>query len=177
MLIIAPPGKSADRALEVARSVRTVGARAVVVTASSEAALAAEADVLFPVAPDHQMTVTDAGKKLDPVATEIPFDVPNHSLSFFGRYMIRSEILHVSFAAVAAERHEIAAKRDVLWPERDTHAGCLQRRPPGVINRWIITHNAHISDIAPRRKPHGDYVRDAATPGGPRAGGTCPLNR
>ncbi len=50
VLIIVPPGKSANRAVEIARSVRTVGARAVVVSSSSEADLAAEADVFFPIA-------------------------------------------------------------------------------------------------------------------------------
>ncbi|HZS90667.1 MAG TPA: SIS domain-containing protein [Chloroflexota bacterium] len=50
VLIVAPPGKSADRALEIVRSARAVGARAVLLTAPSEGDLVAEADVLFPVA-------------------------------------------------------------------------------------------------------------------------------
>jgi glucosamine--fructose-6-phosphate aminotransferase (isomerizing) len=58
VIVIAPPGRSADRALEIARSVRAVGGRTVVVTSPSEVALAAEADVLFLVADDIDESLT-----------------------------------------------------------------------------------------------------------------------
>jgi len=68
VIVIAPPGRSADRALEIARSVRAVGGTTIVVTSPSEAALVAEADVLFPVA-------DDIDEMLTPLAYALPLEM------------------------------------------------------------------------------------------------------
>src|SRR5438093_11691851 len=107
------------------------------------------------------MAVTYPGKKLDVLATELAPEVANNRRCFFGRNMPRGKIFHESFIAGAAERHKITAKRDVLRSERHAHASGFERRAAGMIERRIVAHDAHVADIAPRRKTGGDHVRDA----------------
>src|SRR4030095_9800403 len=54
---------------------------------------------LFAVTPDHQMAVTDSGKKLDAVTTELAAEVTDHRRGFFGRNMLGGKIFHESFIA------------------------------------------------------------------------------
>ena len=107
------------------------------------------------------MAVTYSGKKLDAVTTELASEVTDNRRGFFGRNMAGGEILHESFIAGAAERHKITAKRDVLRPERHPHASGFERRAAGMIERWVVAHDAHVADVAARRKTGGDHMRDA----------------
>src|SRR5882724_4112414 len=101
------------------------------------------------------MAVTYSGKKLDAVTTELASEVANNRGGFFGRNMPRGKIFHESFIAGAAERHKITAKRDVLRPEGYPHTSGFERRAAGMIDRWVVAHDAHVADIAARRKTGG----------------------
>lgn len=97
VLIIAPPGKSADRALEIAQSARAVGARTVVVTAATETALVAAADVYLPVA-------AGIDEALTPLAYALPLELLAMHLQ-----AIRGT-LPVADATEEQQRHQVVRK-------------------------------------------------------------------
>src|SRR5690349_24696303 len=106
------------------------------------------------------MAVTDAGQKFDAIGCQFPPEIAHDGSGFFCRDMTAGEILHVSFSARAAEGHEIAAKRDIVDPERNTHTGGFQRRAAGMINRRVVTHNAHVANVTAGWKSFGMAFAD-----------------
>src|SRR4029078_4503394 len=116
--------------------------------------------LFFAAAPDQQMAVTHAGKKFDAIASQSPPEIADDGSGFFCRDMTAGEVFHVSFSAGAYKGHEIAAERDIVGFERNTHTCGFQRRAAGMINRRVVTHNAHVTDVAAGWKSLGNDMRD-----------------
>ena len=107
------------------------------------------------------MAITHAGKKLDAVTAELASRVADNFRGFFSGDVAGSEILHGGFVAVPAQGHQIAAKSDIVGSQRHTHAGGFERRTAGVIHRRVVTHDAHVADVAAGRKTFWDDVSQA----------------
>src|SRR6266545_8006012 len=116
---------------------------------------------LFAVAPYHQVAIAHAWKKFHTCAAELAVEIADDLSGFLRRDVTRREVFHRRFTARAGERHEIAAKRDVVRSKRNTHARGFQWRAAGMIDGRIVTHDAHVTDVAAGWKTLGDHMSDA----------------
>ena len=107
------------------------------------------------------MAIADTGKEFDAIPSQFWRDVTDNRGRLFRRYVSGGEILHEGVAAAAAESHQIAAKSDVLGSQGDSHACRFERRATGMIDRGIVAHDAHVTDIAARRESFWYHMRQA----------------
>src|ERR1051325_1562740 len=80
---------------------------------------------------------------------------------FLARDVARGEVFHELARSASSDRDQIAAERDVLGREVDADARRLQRRAAGVIERRIVSQDAHVADVAAGREAVRDRVREA----------------
>src|SRR5262245_31327755 len=117
--------------------------------------------LFFAAAPHHQMAVTYARKKFDAVAAQFTPEVADNLSGFLSRNMTAGEVFHESIVAASTQRDDIAAKSNVGGAEGDAHACGFQRRTSRVVNRRVVPHDAHVADVAPRRKALRNHMGDA----------------
>ena len=113
------------------------------------------------VPPNHEMPVAHPRKKLDAVAAENPAKIADNLGRLLGGNVSAGKIFHHGIGAAAANRDQIAAKGNIGRPECHAHARRLERRAAGVIHGRVITHNAHVANVAAGRKPFGNHMGDA----------------
>ena len=75
--------------------------------------------------------------------------------------MAGSKIFHDRLRAAARDGDQIATKGDIFGSQRHTHAGGFQGRAAGVIDRRVVTHDAHVADIAAWGKTFRNDMGDA----------------
>ena len=63
----------------------------------------------------------------------------------------------VDHRPVVADRHEVAAVRDLISSQAQAERGCFDRRPTSVEPLRVVPEDRHVADVRPGRQPRRDH--------------------
>ena len=115
--------------------------------------------LLRTVSDNHQVTITDAGKKLKFIGSQIPIQGGNNLMRLIRRNVAGTEIVHETTGLMVENINQIATKGNVVRAQFNPHIGGFQRGSAGVVLFRTITKDRKVGNITARRKTFGDCHR------------------